>query len=94
MSKICGVSINGQTNEEFVNSEIFNLYMKRFGNQEQDHIKIRQKRFKRNFEEKKIISNFSNITFSNQISVRRKVNMADPNFKTFPFGYYCNPNAK
>ena len=92
LSKICGISINGKVNEEFVNAEIFKLYIKRFENQEKDHIKIRQKRFRRNFEKKKITRNFTNITFSNQISVRRIVNMSDPNFKTFPYGYNSNPD--
>ena len=92
LSKICGISLNGQTNEEFVNAEIFSLYMKRFQNQEEDHIKINQKRFKRNFKEKNVSSKFTNITFSNQLSVRRIVSMSDLNFKTFPYGYNCNAN--
>ena len=87
ISKICGISVNGQSNETLINNEIFNLYIERFLYQETKSIKIPQKRFKRNFEKKNISQKLANITLSNQISVRRFVNVDDPHYKTFPFGY-------
>ena len=87
ISKICGLTIMGQPNEKCNIAKIFKLYKKQFFFNENDYVKINQKRFKRDFKCKKIKSYFTNVRFSNQISTKRLVNLSDPYLTTFPFGF-------
>ena len=87
ISKICGLTIMGQPNEKCNIAKIFKLYKKQFFFNENDYVKINQKRFKRDFKCKKIKSYFTNVRFSNQISTKRLLNLSDPYLTTFPFGF-------
>jgi hypothetical protein len=86
-SKICGISLKSKANADLVDENLFDFYISQMLKNKQEKFFINQKRHRNFFEKLKVLPNFINVTFSNNLTTRRLVDLNAPNFKTFPYGF-------
>jgi len=85
--KISGLSLQNEHNENVLDTDTFENFLNSFCEGETTSKIFRQKRFKSDFTNLKIVCHNQPYTLTNQLSRKRLVNTFDEYFTTFPFGY-------
>jgi hypothetical protein len=85
-SKICGISLKSKASSNLVDNKLFDFYISQILSNKQEKIFIEQQRFKRDLKKLKVSQNLVNVSFSNHLSIRRIVDLNEPNLKTYPYG--------
>ena len=85
-SKICGLQLNGNAGEPIINDKLFDDYLKQYFDKRSLKLNIAQQRHLKEFKKLKITTKVTNVSFSNQVSTRRLVQVNDI-YETFPYGY-------
>ena len=87
ISKVSGLSLNNSLNSFVLDTKLFQLYVDQFLNNRTEKCLVNQLRKKGNFKKIKIESELEKVTFSNDLSKRRFINIRTRNYFTYPYGY-------
>jgi hypothetical protein len=87
-TKIRGLSLKNHVNIDKINDDTFDFFLKQFAQSKVCKKKVIQSRLKRTkCDPFQIHPHFEEITFTNDVSHKRFVNVESKNFVTFPYGY-------